>query len=85
MRIAVSRLNDLVHYKGVILRDFLKSLKIFDQLCDYLKKDLQNKELTASQLVFGYSVLGRYIISKMRELDQNLIPCEKLGLYKEEN
>jgi len=38
----------MAHCKGVILRDFLKSLKIFDQLCDYLKKDLQDKELTAS-------------------------------------
>lgn len=41
-------LDDMVHYKGVIIRDFLKSLKIFYQLCDYLKKDLQEKHLTAS-------------------------------------
>ena len=38
----------MAHYKGVILSDFLKSLKIFGQFCDYLKKDLQDKELTAS-------------------------------------
>jgi len=47
MLIAVSCLNE-VHYKGVMLRNFLKRLKIFGQLCSYLKKDLQENELTAS-------------------------------------
>jgi hypothetical protein len=48
MLIEVSYLKDMVHYKGVMLRDFLKSLKIFDQFCDYLKKDLKDEELAAS-------------------------------------
>jgi hypothetical protein len=82
--IAVSCLSGMVHYKGVMLWDVPKSLKIFYQLCDYLKKDLQDKELTVSKLVFGYSVLGLQIISNMHLLDQNLILCEKLGLFKGE-
>jgi hypothetical protein len=48
MMITVSYLKDMAHYKAVILRDFLKSLKIFYQICDYLKKDFQDMELTAS-------------------------------------